>query len=127
MSKTPKRGAPGQERGARARQQRRLLEELAEELDPAFFKALGDPARVELLKLLVVEGPMDIDAIARLFPQDRSVISRHLASLRNVGVLSHDKRGRHVYYSANASFFIERLERILERMRALQSVCCPPP
>lgn len=110
---------------ARSPKARKLLEGLAAELDPDFFKALADPARVDLLKLLIVEGPLDIESLAQRFPQDRSVISRHLAALRDVDILTFTKDGRRVVYSANALSVAEKLERILSHLRALHALCCP--
>jgi DNA-binding transcriptional ArsR family regulator len=104
----------------------KLLRSLAAELEPRFFKVLGDPVRIELLKLLIVEGRRDVESLSELFPQDRSVISRHLAALASIGVLKAEKEGRHVFYSADADFFTAKLERILQLMREVRAECCPP-
>lgn len=66
-------------------------------------------------------------AIAAAFPQDRSVISRHLASLHAAGVLRREKVGRRVVFEVDGAAVIERLEEMLARFRDVIRVCCPPP
>lgn len=69
-----------------------LLEARAE-----VFKALGHPTRLAIVDMLaggercVCELNGNIDA-------DMSTVSRHLAVLRNVGILSSEKRGNQVFY-----------------------------
>lgn len=104
----------------------RAAQTLADELDTAFFKALSEPARIALLRSLLAHGGRDIDAIAATFPQDRSVISRHLAVLRDVGLLHAEREGRHVRYRVDGRFAIEKLERLLTLMREALHTCCPP-
>ncbi len=99
------------------------LDELA---DVELFKALCEPVRVEILTFLAVHGPSDIGRVAQAFPQDRSVISRHLQLLANAGVLDRAKQSRSMIYSVNGTALLERMEAIVERTRALVQVCCPP-
>jgi hypothetical protein len=49
--------------------------------DTGFFKALCEPARIAVLRELILLGRADIAAIADRLPQDRSVIARHLQQL----------------------------------------------
>jgi DNA-binding transcriptional ArsR family regulator len=102
------------------------LKTLAGELDSAFFKALSEPARVELLKFLIVNGPADIETIAERFPQDRSVISRHLAALRDVGIVRCEKEGRQKLCSIDGQALVDKLEGILGNVRSAIARCCPP-
>jgi DNA-binding transcriptional ArsR family regulator len=111
-------------RGPRSRPQ--ALESLAGELDSAFFKALSEPTRIKLLKFLIVHGRSDIDSIAAAFPQDRSVISRHIAMLRDAGVLRCEQEGRHVLCQVDAQVFLRKLETILADVRKALANCCPP-
>ncbi|MCU7374995.1 hypothetical protein PEC18_30230 [Paucibacter sp. O1-1] len=55
-----------------------IARQFTQTLDTAFFRALCEPARVELLAALIAKGPTDINALADAVPQDRSVVSRHL-------------------------------------------------
>lgn len=108
----------------------RAADEMVALLDSPFLRALTEPARLEVLKALLLHGPADVSAIAARVPQDRSVVSRHLKSLEEVGVVratrgAEDARQR--VYAIDASGFITTLEGILGRVRALAPVCCPPP
>jgi len=75
-----------------ARDSQRMLQARAD-----VFKALGHPTRLAIVDMLAggercvceLNEPLDIDM---------STLSRHLAVLRNAGILSSDKRGNQVFY-----------------------------
>src|SRR5688500_6299128 len=98
-------------------------------LDEAFedplLKALSDPTRCMLLRTLAKLGPADIATIAEAFPQDRSVISRHLRVLREAGVVRSSKEGRHVFYALDGPALVARLEALLAVAKAVVGSCCP--
>ena len=94
-------------------------------LDSKFFKTLSEPARVQILKYLILNGRSDIADIAANLPQDRSVISRHLHMMHEVGILSSEKVTRHRYYEIDGSLFLNRLEAIIEKIKACIPACCP--
>lgn len=100
-------------------------QELVNLFDSRFFAALSEPARVEILKLLIVYGRADIAAISQHLPQDRSVISRHLKLMEEAGILVREKEGRHVYYQVSAQGIIGRLETILDQVKRAVAACCP--
>lgn len=104
----------------------RSVDELVELLDSDFLRALTEPARLELLKVLLRHGPAHVGAIAAQLPQDRSVISRHLKLLSDSGVVQVRREGRHRIYEVDGPGFIASLERVLGRARVLAQVCCPP-
>jgi ArsR family transcriptional regulator, zinc-responsive transcriptional repressor len=94
-------------------------------LDEKFFKAFSEPVRVAIFREVVLLGEADIAAIAEHFPQDRSVISRHLQLLADAEILIAAKRGRQVFYSVDGTRIAEKLEAVLTTVRALQPICCP--
>jgi DNA-binding transcriptional ArsR family regulator len=104
----------------------RAAARIVEILDSPFLRALTEPARLEVLRVLLVEGPGDIGAIAERLPQDRSVISRHLRVLEDAGIVSSRKEGRRVIFSLEGGALVGSLERILGEARALAPLCCPP-
>ena len=53
-----------------------------------FVTALAEPARIDILKLLVLNGSCDVKSLASKMPQDRSVISRHLSMMEKAGLLN---------------------------------------
>jgi DNA-binding transcriptional ArsR family regulator len=102
-----------------------VIDLLASELDDTLFKALSEPVRVELIKLLLVKGPSDIGDIAQAFTQDRSVISRHLKLLLEVGMVTCLKKGKHHIYQLNGLKLISKFELILKLAKDAISNCCP--
>jgi DNA-binding transcriptional ArsR family regulator len=75
------------------------------------FRILSEPTRIKIIRFLVTRGPSDVSTIAAAFPQDRSVISRHLKQLRDSGIVQ--------VYSFDGEVFLERLDSLAGRVRAL--------
>jgi len=91
-------------------------------LRPRFFKALGDSNRIALLCSLADSGrPRSVGELADCCPTDISVVSRHLAALRDAGVLQAHKRGREVFYTVCCEEFVGTLRAIADAIEA----CCP--
>lgn len=109
-------------RSARVKTAARLRDILRSPL----FSALVEPTRVALLEFLTANGRSDIATVAESFPQDRSVISRHLALLSEAGLVRREKEGRSVFFEVDGRAAVAELEGILERFRALVPLCCPP-
>jgi DNA-binding transcriptional ArsR family regulator len=95
-------------------------------LDSEFLRALTEPARLELMKVLLLHGPADIATLASHVPQDRSVVSRHLKVLEQAGIVQVQRQGRHRIYALDGAAFVNTLEHILTKTKALTSICCPP-
>jgi len=100
-------------------------DELIDLIDSRFFKALSEPVRVQLLKFLILSGKSDIASIATAFPQDRSVISRHLQAMQRAGLLRSEKVSRHVYYEIDGETVLARFESIASQIRQCLPHCCP--
>jgi ArsR family transcriptional regulator len=91
-------------------------------IDPALFRALGDPNRVALLATLGRSGrPTTVSKAAECCPVDLSVVSRHLAVLREAGVVRAAKRGREVHYTVSRD-----LAASLRALADALDACCPP-
>lgn len=92
-------------------------------LRPEFFKALSDPNRVVLVaRLSEREEPSTVSEAAGCCPVDLSVVSRHLATLRDAGVVVAEKKGRQVFYSVDHAELAGTLRAIADALEA----CCPP-
>ena len=89
--------------------------------DTGFFRALCEPARIAVLRELILLGRGDIAAIAARLPQDRSVVARHLQQLAAAQIIGASKEGRHVFYQIDAGSVAARLEGILAITRLLES------
>ena len=98
-------------------------EDLAGLLSPDFFRALSDPNRITLLAQLCEQSePSTVTETAECCAVDYSVVSRHLATLRDAGLIVAEKRGRAVYYSVDRS----QLSATLRSMADAVDACCPP-
>jgi DNA-binding transcriptional ArsR family regulator len=103
----------------------RAAEAMMKLLDSPFLRALTEPARLQVVKVLLVNGPADIASIAEHVPQDRSVVSRHLKLLEETGIVKATKNGKRRVYALDGGTMVATLERILGQTRSLVSVCCP--
>lgn len=72
------------------------------------FKALSDPTRRHILELLK-PGRMTAGDIVQKFNVTGATISRHLAVLKQAGLVSDIKEGKYVYYELNASVVEEAM------------------
>ena len=61
------------------------------------FKALGHPSRLAIIDALA-SGELCVLDLNKTVDADMSTVSRHLAVLRNAGILSSQKRGNQVFY-----------------------------
>jgi len=94
------------------------------QIDNDFVKALTEPARIEILKYLIVSGDSDVKDLSEKMPQDRSVISRHLAMMEKAGILKAKKEGRHMIYSVDGEGALKKAEQIVETIRTCLSFDC---
>jgi ArsR family transcriptional regulator, repressor of sdpIR and other operons len=70
----------------------------------AAFRALGDETRREILKMLR-PGPKTSGEIASRFSSSWPTISRHLAILREAGLVATERKGQEIYYELHTSVF----------------------
>ena len=70
------------------------------------FKALSDPTRLKLVKLLndcrpgvCQGGPLCVNALAHQLGVTQSAVSQHLRILRQAGLVSGARRGSFMHYS----------------------------
>lgn len=92
--------------------------------DPSrIFKALSDPNRLSLLWRLADCGTDDcVGRIAECCPVDLSVISRHLAVLREAGLVTAERKGKEVRYAINTGFIVKFLRSLADSLDG----CCGP-
>lgn len=76
------------------------------------FKALNDPARREILKMLQKQD-MTAGDIAAKFDMTAPSISHHLDKLKRAGLVSTLKQGQFVLYSINTTIIDDLLQYIL--------------
>jgi DNA-binding transcriptional ArsR family regulator len=66
------------------------------------YRALGDPTRREILRLLR-EGDLPAGDLARHFEISWPSVSRHLRVLETAGLVTSRRRGGHIIYSLQTS------------------------
>jgi len=96
--------------------------DLGQLLSPRLFKALADPSRTALLLRLAEGGaPRTVSQAAQGGGVDLSVVSRHLAVLREAGVVQCVKRGKEVWCSVRWDALARALRDLADALEA----CCP--
>lgn len=80
------------------------------------FAALADPVRLQLLSLLATASGGAVCACDLVEPVGKSqpTVSHHLKVLSEAGLVTHEKRGRNVWYGV--------VPAALERLRTLLAV-----
>lgn len=64
-----------------------------------FFKCVSDPTRLRIVTLLTIKGELCVCDLVTALGDSQPKVSRHLAQLRNCGLLHDNRRGQWVYYS----------------------------
>jgi DNA-binding transcriptional ArsR family regulator len=79
------------------------------------FKALSDPTRYEMIRLLYNEGgEISCSNCAEKFKLSAPALSHHYRILQNAGLITARKEGSFVYYKLNKSYlekFVPRFEQ----------------
>ena len=93
--------------------------QLVEALDPRLFQALGDENRLMLLcRLAAAEEAQTVSELAGCCGVHISGVSRHLAQLRDAGVVVAHKVGREVRYELQRELMIQSLRAIADGMES---------
>src|SRR5271157_4179535 len=91
-------------------------------LSPKLFKALSDPRRLALLvRLAEARAPRTVGVVAQGSGVDMSVASRHLAILREAGIIECEKRGKEVWCVVQSRKVVKVLRELADALEA----CCP--
>jgi ArsR family transcriptional regulator, arsenate/arsenite/antimonite-responsive transcriptional repressor len=76
------------------------------------LRALGDPTRREILRVLR-DGDLPAGEIASRFPMTAASVSHHLSVLREAGLVRATRDGRNLIYSLETTVFQEFLQQML--------------
>ena len=66
-----------------------------------FYKCLADDTRLRSLMLIQLEGELCVCELMAAIAESQPKVSRHLAQLRNCGLLTDRRQGQWVFYSIN--------------------------
>lgn len=81
----------------------------------AFFKALGHPARIAILRYLAETKICMSGDITKVLPLSRTTVSQHLSELKDVGLIQGEISGTRVNYCLNK----ERIKELEEKFGIL--------
>jgi DNA-binding transcriptional ArsR family regulator len=77
------------------------------------FRALADQTRREILRMLR-GGPRTSGELASQFDSSWPTISRHLAVLREAGLVLAERQGQEIYYELNTSVFQDLVHHLMD-------------
>ena len=77
------------------------------------MRALADPTRREILRALRA-GDLSAGEIAAQFDMTAPSISHHLNVLKDAGLVSAERNGRHIIYSLNSTTLQDLMTELLE-------------
>jgi len=110
----------------------------------SFFKCLSDETRLRMMLLIASEGELCVGELTVALDEIQPKISRHLAQLRNCGLLKDRRQGQWIFYglspqlaswcdavvqttlSENPDFLTENFERLcsMENRPQHAGTCC---
>jgi DNA-binding transcriptional ArsR family regulator len=82
----------------------------------AVFRALADQTRRDILDLLR-RGPRTSGQIADDFHSSWPTISRHLAILRDAGLVIAERQGQEIFYELNTSVFQDVIRHLVKLVK----------
>lgn len=89
------------------------------------LKALAHPTRLFIVEELA-RGERCVCELQAMIGADISTVSKHLAQLRNAGLVEDDKRGVQVYYSLRTACvpgFLDCVQKVLKESAQRQLAC----
>jgi len=78
----------------------------------AAFRALSDPTRRDIVHLLRA-GPLTSGEIAQHFPVAWPTVSRHLAVLRDAGLIQAERHGQQIVYELNTTVLEDIIHHLM--------------
>ncbi len=66
------------------------------------LKALSNPVRLCIVKELLQRDSCNVTAMQNCLQLSQSTVSQHLGRLRDMGIISSERRGTEVHYSINS-------------------------
>lgn len=85
-----------------------------------FFKCLSDETRLRCVTLLQKEGKLCVCELTEALALSQPKISRHLASLRQCGLLLGSREGQWVYYQINPNLPRWAFPILIDALKAVE-------
>ena len=77
------------------------------------LKAIAHPSRLAIIDMLEGGRKMSVTEIYTQLQADQSSVSHHLSIMRDRGVLSYERRGKHIYYFLKSSAYVALLDCLI--------------
>ena len=97
-----------------------LTPEQLRELHALRFRALGDATRIRLLEILAELGERSVTELMEATGLGQSLVSHHLRTLRQAGLVTIRREGRWMNYDLNAAG-LGAVEQVVGSLRAGES------
>ena len=86
------------------------------------LKALGHPARLEIVKFLMTSSSCICGDIVDVLPLAQSTVSKHLSELKKVGIIKGTVTGNNICYCLDEKI----IQKIHKFINLVQNSCCKP-
>lgn len=86
------------------------------------LKALGHPARLEIVKFLMSSPSCICGDIVEVLPLAQSTVSKHLSELKKVGIIKGTIAGNNICYCLDEKV----IQKIQKFVNLVQTSCCKP-
>lgn len=84
------------------------------------FKALSDPSRRKILRMLAASD-MPAGEIAAAFTMSKPSVSHHLSMLKQAGLVEDRRQGQQIIYSLNTTVFNEVMAWVIDLVQRGQN------
>ncbi|MFQ5845127.1 MAG: ArsR/SmtB family transcription factor [Planctomycetota bacterium] len=102
-------------------------EALQRHLRLGLFRALSDPTRLAVVaRLAAAAEPVTVTGVSECCGVHLSGVSRHLALLREAGLVEARKQGREVHYRLDCAALAESLRGLADALEECRRSCCGP-
>ncbi len=81
------------------------------------FKALGEPSRLRMLKLLSIR-PMYVCELEKVLQMSQPRISQHLRVMKHAGLVKERKEAQRTFYALRIDYLDEQFKELLEFFHA---------
>ncbi|MCM8783336.1 MAG: metalloregulator ArsR/SmtB family transcription factor [Candidatus Omnitrophica bacterium] len=82
-----------------------------------YLQALAHPLRVEILEILKDKNRLCVCELVRILKRDQSIISRHLNTLRQAGILDYKEEGTRSLHSVKNKEIYKILDKVKTILR----------
>jgi DNA-binding transcriptional ArsR family regulator len=82
-----------------------------------FFKAIGDPSRQKIMKVLRKRGELKVGDIVKPIKLAQPTVSQHLKVLADAGVVKVRKQGQESYYALCNSTIYDVIAEFMKHYR----------